>query len=48
MTFGAACQVGIDRVSATVFPRGSTQEIVAEEEEEAVAALKQGGLPSRG
>ena len=48
MTFGAACQVGIDRVSATVFPRGSTQEIVAEEEEAAVAALKQGGLPSRG
>ncbi len=46
--FGGACQVGIDRVASTVFSRGSTQEITPQQEEEAVEALRQGGLPSRG
>lgn len=46
--FGGACQVGIDRVAATVFSRGSTEDITAEQEEAAVNALRQGGLPSRG
>jgi hypothetical protein len=45
--FSAGCQVAIDRV-ALYFPRGSTEPPTNEQREQALAALKAGGLPSKG
>ncbi|KAL4452167.1 hypothetical protein ABPG75_007829 [Micractinium tetrahymenae] len=45
--FGAACQVGIDRV-ATYFPRGSTDPPTEEQIADALQALQEGFLPSKG
>lgn len=47
VNFGAACQVGIDRV-AQYFPRGSSDPPTEEQIEEALQALKAGFLPSKG
>lgn len=47
LRLGAACQVGIDRL-ALHFPRGSTDLPSEQQRRDALAALAQGGLPSRG
>ena len=47
MRFNEACQVGIDR-SALYVPRGSTELPTAEQHEQALAALRAGGLPAKG
>lgn len=46
-TFGASCQVGIDRV-ALIFQRGSTSPPTPEQVQEAVASLQTAGLPTKG
>ena len=45
--FSAGCQVAIDRL-ALYFPRGSTEPPTDEQREQALGALKAGGLPSKG
>ena len=44
ITVGASCQVAIDRL-ARIFPRGSTELPTPQQQQEAVAALVEGGLP---
>ncbi|PSC68025.1 hypothetical protein C2E20_8336 [Micractinium conductrix] len=46
VNFGFTCQVGIDRVAASHFPRGSTRPPSDAEVAAAVQALQEGGLPS--
>lgn len=45
---GYACSVGIDRVAGLAFPRGSTSLPTEAQMQQALAALRQGGLPGRG
>lgn len=48
LTFGASCQVSIDRVASSAFPRGSTRLPTAAQQGTALAALKDGRLPANG
>ena len=47
VNFSASCQVSIDRL-ALYFPRGSTEPPTQEQLDQALAALRAGGLPAEG